>query len=686
MPYQLIICEKPSAAAKISRALGGGSVRSRRVKGVPTYWFSRGGREIVAVPALGHLFTVVQKEPGWSFPIFNMAWVPSYEAGGRANRTRSWVEAISLIAKGADSFVSACDFDTEGSLIAYMILKYACNGADVIARRMKFSTLTRVDLEAAYENMMSSLDSSTIAAGKARHELDWIFGINVSRALMDSASWRCGGFQVLSAGRVQSPTLAILHKKELAINLHVPDPYWTIGAEARIERSTLPASYMVREIFSRQQAEGVVGRCNGQDGRVTDVESLEKRIPPPYPFDLTSLQRESYRIFRFIPSKTQKLAERLYLDALISYPRTSSQRLPPSLGFEGILRGLSKEPRYRDLVEEILTPGRPLRPRDGPKADQAHPAIHPTGKLPPRKLGREEECLYDLIVRRFLATFGATALRETTAITILCGDQDLFKVHGDRTMDEGWMRYYRPYASMGETTLPKVATGASAKMSKVWSQERYSAPPPRFNPSSLLSLMERNGLGTKATRAEILDTLYRRGYVEGTTMEVTELGLALVPVLKRFFPELTKVDLTRRFDEEMGCIEAGSSSPESVLSEAMDELKPLFERTIYHFEEVGEELAKAMSYLDRSRRSMGRCPSCREGELMVIRSRRTGKRFLGCTNYPTGCRLSLPLPQRGKIRSTREVCRLCGFPIIDVKGFGPKSWRLCVNDKCPSKN
>jgi DNA topoisomerase-1 len=684
MPYQLMLCEKPSAAARIARALGGGSVQSRRIRGVPTFWFSRGGKEIVAVPALGHLYTVVQKEPGWSFPIFDITWAPTFEAGGRARRLRAWVETISQLAEGADSFISACDFDTEGSLIAYMILKHACNGADAMATRMKFSTLTTGDLEAAYGNMMGTLDFGTIAAGKARHELDWIFGINISRALMDSVNWRRGGFRILSAGRVQSPTLGILHKRELAINLHVPDPYWTIGAEVRIGGAAFPASYMVKEILSRGQAEGVVERCSGKEGRVECVESLERRIPPPFPFDLTSLQREAYRLFRFTPSKTQRLAERLYLDALISYPRTSSQRLPSSLGFGGILRGLSKEPSYKDLVEELLAGGRPLRPREGPRSDQAHPAIHPTGRLPSRRLGREEQSLYDLVVRRFLATFGTSVLRETTTITILCGEEDKFKVRGDRTVDEGWMRYYRPYASLGQTELPKATKGDPASLSRVWSQEKYSVPPPRLNPGSLLSLMERNGLGTKSTRAEILDALYRRGYVEGTSMEVTELGLALVPILKRFFPEIAKVDLTRKFEEEMDCIEAGSSTPNNVISEAMDELKPLFERTIGRFEEVGEELDKAINYLDRNRSTLGKCPGCSVGELTIIRSRRTGKRFLGCTNYSSGCRFSLPLPQRGRIRPTGQACKLCGLPIIDVRGFG-KSWRICVNDKCPSK-
>jgi DNA topoisomerase-1 len=686
MPHQLIICEKPSAAWKIAYALGGGRTKRRTVKGVPVYRFERDGREVTVVPALGHLYAVSQQSVGWSFPVFNLGWVPIYEVNRkRGGKMRTWIEVISRLAKDADSFVSACDFDTEGSLIAYMILKHACGGADAKAGRMKFSTLTRTDLMAAYDNMMGRLDLERIGAGKTRHELDWIFGVNVSRALMDSLSRSSGKFEVLSAGRVQSPTLYILYRREVAVNLHVPDPFWTIGAEVGIKGKIFPAAYELKAIFSRGDAEDVAGRCNGSKGTVKDIKAGEAMIPPPPPFDLGGLQSEAYRLFGYTPSKTQRVAERLYLNALISYPRTSSQKLPRSLNFEGLIRSLGRNPNYRELADELLSSGRPLRPREGSKTDPAHPAIHPTGNVFGGGHDRDEFRVYDLIVKRFLATFGEWASKKITEMTIVCGEGDLFKVRGEKVEEAGWMRYYHPYASLRDFSIPEVAVGEEVDMKRVWVEDRFTSPPPRFNPNSVLKYMERNGLGTKATRAEILDTMYRRGYIQGLKIGVTDLGFAVISILRKFFPELISVELTRKMEKDMEGLETGTKRTDEVVTEAIDEIKPVFDKIISEYDRVGEELVKVMDFLREGRRTLGKCPGCREGNLVVIYSRKTGKRFVGCTNYSNGCRFSLPLPQRGRITPAGRVCRTCGYPIVEVRGLSARVWRLCINDKCPSK-
>jgi DNA topoisomerase-1 len=686
MPHQLIICEKPSAAWKIAYALGGGRTKRRTVEGVPIYRFERDGRDLTVVPALGHLYAVSQQSVGWSFPLFNLCWVPIYEVSRkRGRRMRAWIGVISKLAKDADSFVSACDFDTEGSLIAYMILKYACAGADAKAGRMKFSTLTRTDLMAAYDNMMSSLDFERIGAGRMRHELDWLFGVNVSRALMDSLNRSGGRFEVLSAGRVQSPTLYILYRREVAINLHVPDPFWTIGAEVNIKGKIFQAAYRLRTIFSRGDAEAVAGRCNSGKGVVKDIVAREAMIPPPPPFDLGGLQSEAYRLFGYTPSRTQRIAEGLYLSALISYPRTSSQKLPRSLNFEGLIRNLGKNPNYKELANDLLSSERSLRPREGSRTDPAHPAIHPTGNLFGGGHGRDDFQIYDLIVKRFLATFGGWGSKKVTEITIVCREGDLFKVRGEKVVEAGWMRYYHPYTSLRDFSIPEVTVGEEVEMGRVWVENRFTSPPPRFNPNTILKCMERNGLGTKATRAEILDTMYRRGYIQGLKIGITDLGFVVVSILRRFFPELISVGLTRKMEKDMEGLEKGTKRTDEVLMEVVDEIKPVFEKIISGYEKMGEELLEVMDYLRERRRVLGRCPSCREGNLTIIYSKKSGKRFVGCTNYSNGCRFSLPLPQRGRITPIGRVCKTCGYPMVELRGLSARVWRVCINDKCPSK-
>lgn len=684
MPYQLIICEKPSAAERVSSALAEGRARRREINGVPTWWLERGGREIVVASAIGHLYTVDQDAPGRGFPVFTTAWYPLPTVEKKRRRDHAWIGAISGLAKEADSFVSACDYDTEGSLIAYMLLKHACGGADGRAGRMKFSTLTKQELVAAYEGMAESLDFEVAEAGKTRHELDWIFGINVSRALTDSLSSSGGMFEVLSAGRVQTPTLNLLYRRELAIKLHIPDPFWTIGAEVEAGGGRFPAHYKGGTFESRGEADAVSSRCRGATGRIIEAENEEVVIPPPFPFDLGTLQREAYRHFGLSPSRAQRAAEALYLAALISYPRTSSQRLPPSLGLEGILRQLGENPLYADPVGEILASGRAPRPREGAKADPAHPAIHPSGKRPEGRQTREERQVYDLVARRFLATFGRPSIRSRSTMTVRCGESDDFLLKGEVTKDLGWMRHY-PFSRMRDTPVPPLSVGDTVLMSRVETEDRFTPPPPRLTPTKLLGVMERNNLGTKATRAEIMDALYRRGYVEGGYMEVTDLGMSVIHVLRKFFPELTRVEMTKNLGRDMDLIQEGQKRGNTVLSEAIETLKPIFERVILNYEEIGEELSRVIAYLRERNRTLGACPSCKGGSLVVIYSRRTGKRFVGCTNYASGCRFSRPLPQRGKVRSTRAKCGSCGLPIVEVRGLGRKPWRICIDDRCPSK-
>jgi DNA topoisomerase-1 len=684
MAKQLIICEKPSAAMKVAYALGEGGVKRVGGRFFPAFSLKRGPNQITVVSALGHLYALDQQSIGWSYPVFDIRWVPINEVERRMARVKAWIGSIAKHAEGVDEFVSACDYDTEGSLIAFNILRYACRGADAKARRMRFSTLTKQDLVAAYEGMSGELDIPVIEAGRARHELDWIFGVNVSRALMDSQIRAGGGYEVLSAGRVQSPTLYALYRRENGIRLHVPDPYWVIEAEAEIAGERVPAEYAEGRVLSLREAEGIARRCNGAEGAVSRVAGKRMVIPPPAPFDLGVLQSEAYRHFGFSPSRTQKMAEKLYLDALISYPRTSSQRLPPSLGYARILEGLRKNRHYAEAAGELLLSGRQLRPREGKKVDPAHPAVHPTGNAA-EGLGRDEFRVYDLIVKRFLAAFAEDAVKEVTDVEITCGGRDRFLARGEAVLSEGWVRFYAPYSFLKEVELPKVSEGDPARMASVSHEERYTEPPPRFNQSSIIKFMEKNGLGTKSTRADIVDTLYRRGYIEGGMIEVTALGAGVIAALRRHFPKLVSIGLTRGVEAGMEEIEGGKRSREEVLAVSIDEVRGTFERMISGKGGLGEGLADLVKAKREGRRTVGQCPSCKTGRLTIIRSKKSGKRFIGCSGYSSGCRFTAPLPQRGRISTSKRVCKECGYPIVEVRGLGRYVWRLCINVECPTK-
>ena len=319
------------------------------------------------------------------YPVFNYKWVPRHLVERNKKCLSKWVEAFSKLSFDADKFMMACDYDIEGSLIGYCILKHACDNKELLAKRMKFSTLTKSELEKAYENPYEHLDFRFIESGKTRHEVDWLYGINFSRALSLAAQRESGNYSILSTGRVQGPTLKILTDREKKINSFVPTPYWEIKAEIQIGNTIVEAEFEKKRIETKAEAEKIQEDCQNKKGEVSTVELRTVYQKPPVPFDVGELQREAYTIFGYNPRRTLAIAQRLYLDALISYPRTGSQKLPSVIDYRKILTFLKTHRGYKQLASRLLQK-KVLKPRQGPKDDPAHPAIYPTGKLPKKQL------------------------------------------------------------------------------------------------------------------------------------------------------------------------------------------------------------------------------------------------------------------------------------------------------------
>ncbi|HVP40834.1 MAG TPA: DNA topoisomerase I [Candidatus Krumholzibacteriaceae bacterium] len=683
--YTLIITEKPDAARRIAQAL---DVKEKpqeaREKGVP-YFIAQRDKSLVVVPAVGHLYTVAQSEGRRSdYPVFGYKWLPRYEAEKNARNLRNWVDAISHLAENASEFIDACDYDLEGSLIGYSILRYACFGKERIAKRMKYSTLTKPALEKAYETPLDHLDFALIEAGLTRHEVDWLYGINLSRALTLAAKHSSGRYATLSTGRVQGPTLRFLVAREREIKCHVPTPYWSICARVRINGKIFEAEYEKKIIETKAEAEKILQECKGKSGVIAQIEVRKNLLAPPVPLDLGALQAEAYRLFGYSPSRTSGVAQRLYLDALISYPRTSSQKLPPNIGYRQILNGLKHEPSYSKLAQELLSM-KALKPHEGKSEDPAHPAIYPTGNRPEKILDASKRKVWDLIVRRFMAVFAEPALKQSMQVSIDV-DGHRFLLNGVHALFEGWMRFYKPYVYSKDFALPPLKEGEKIDVTGVSSEDRFTLPPPRYNPSSLLKKMEKEDIGTKATRAEIIETLYNRKYIADERITVTDLGYDVTEILHKYCPSLISVKLTRDLEQKMEQIQLGKERRENVLCETVAYLKPLLEDFKKKEEEIGEALSEAVRNARILERIVGDCPTCKTGKLMILYSHKTGKRFVGCTNYfKNQCKTAVPLPQTGLIKPTGRKCKTCGWPIVMAKSKGKRPWQFCINLKCPRK-
>ena len=670
MKTTLILTEKPDAAAHVAEALSRrGAPRKMMVGGVPFYEVLNDDERIIVYSALGHLYGVANssRTSRSEYPVWDFSWKPKHEVErGRRGQER-WISAIAKASEEADRFVNACDYDLEGSVIGYTLLKYACRGADQKAERMKFSTLTVKDLRDAYSKLLPRLDFELAFAGMCRHEVDWLFGINLSRALTQSALKASRRYYTLSTGRVQGPTMRVVVEREREIQCFVPAPYWTLRSFFDVDGNRLEAEFEIDRIENERKANRIREECVKNVGTLEKIESNTHIIPPPPPFDLSTLQSEAYRHFGFTPHSTLRIAERAYLNQLISYPRTSSQKLPPTIGYREILEGLSKFGDYRKEISKIFAAPR-LAPYQGGKEDPAHPAIYPTGTLPIRRSDPREQKLLELIIRRFLATFGEDARRQSIKATIRVGQYRFF-LRGARTLFKGWVELYGSYARFDDITMPPVKEGQRIFLKEVRVEEKYTQPPPRFNPSSLLKSMEDAAIGTKATRADIIETLHERGYVkeERRSMIATPLAQCVNEILMKFCPKVTDVRLTHELEAMMKQIEEGNETKQHVVTATIEYLKPILEDLKAKETEIGLRLTNCIREMGTENVTLSvACPKC--GRILVQISGQNGKRFIG-HKVASDCKFSLPLPptRMAELRLTKNLCSECGFQMVKIK-------------------
>lgn len=601
----VVIAEKPKAAKKIYEALSiYGYGREYKFKNIP-YWVIRKGLVVITItPLAGHLFGLDTNERG--YPVFSYTWKPLYVVEKNASHTKAFLELVDRVCSRGDYFVNACDYDIEGSVIGFLVIK---NFGDVNrAFRVKFSSLTPSELRKAFLKL-SRLDWNMVEAGLCRHELDWIWGINVSRALMDCVYRVSGHRVILSAGRVQTPTLRHVFENNVARNLFIPLPQYTLSLTIVIDGVRYQLEYKGRLFETRSEAEYICRKLREKGFLVVeDYKEEVRKLNPPPPFNLGDLQEEAAKIYGFSPYKTQSIAEKLYLGAYISYPRTNSQKLPRDLDYRAILENLAKIQQYNSLIKYLLreTSGI-LKPVQGKKEDPAHPAIYPTG-IVPVKLGSDEQKIYDLIVRRFLAVFAPPAKITYRAMYFKPPGMHkniAFHLSGQKILYKGWLRYYHFY-TLSEQDVPVLSPGEKVGIASVNVRKVYTKPPEKITRIKILRWMEANNIGTEATRARIIELLFKRKYLRsvGGATEVTELGQGVIEVLTEYFSELTSVSLTRKFEAYLEDIRFMKRRRDEVINEAKRTIMELLRKFNEKKEEIGLKLAWRLGILEPSKKCL----------------------------------------------------------------------------------
>lgn len=664
--HVLIIAEKEKQAEQIAGILSNGRYERKKMGRVPYYVFKRDGARVTVVPARGHIYQLKTRDKG--YPTFNVEWAPTRGVKG----VKSYIKTIRELYRGG-RIVLATDYDMEGEVIGGNIIEFTLGIRDIDSiDRMIFSSLTKKEITEAWENP-AKVDVKLLEAGRARHEMDFMWGVTFSRALMEAVRI-AGGFRrhPLSVGRVQTPMLAAVVELERKIQNFKPEPYWELTAKVLINGKWYVAQYVGNPIKNCEEAVNLLEKARGGKAIVKDVRISKSIRKPPVPFDTTELQKEASRWFGLSPQQTINQAEGIYLEGAISYIRTDSQVYPKDLDHRGLLTKLSEiSQEYRDFAEDILSRAK-LTPSAGKKGgkESAHPAIHPTGKRP-KRLNRRQWKLYDLICRRYFATLGDNMVRETKRITIDVNGLT-FKLSGTRTVEIGWGKYYKPYLDLEEVDFGPVKAGDKLRFN-VDLVKKMTKPPPRMTPMKLVLWAEKNGIGTKATRGEMIKKLLDRRYleVEKKALKPTKLGFCVAEVIEERIPILLSVEMTRRFEEQLFLVKNGKITREELLENVKEEILKLTEEFNEHIERIGKDLHKKLS--ETLENTIGTCPKC--GKPLKLIRRSDGKRFIWCTTL--NCTY-YPLPQKGKLTIINRKCMKCGLKPIKVSQRGKRPWELCV--------
>ncbi len=673
--YELIITEKPQAASKIANALGK-AVQKNNLK-VPYFEIDREGKKIVVVCAVGHLFTLKQNTSGTKIPTFDISWFPNYVAR-KKDFTKRYYDTILKMVKGAGSLTVATDFDIEGEVIGLNIVRFICAQKD--ASRMKFSTLTKDELNKSYETKFKHLKWGQAIAGETRHYLDWFYGINLSRALMNAIK-TTGSFKIMSAGRVQGPALNLVVQKEKEIKKFKSEPYWQVFIKIDDEIKGLLELKHNKDIFGSEgnpKAESKLKNFENLIGKkaLVETKNREQKLPPKVPFNLTNLQTEAYNLYGIKPSRTLQIAQSLYLAGLISYPRTSSQKLPKEIGYDKILKDLLKEFKVEKYIVKKV-------PIEGKKVDAAHPSIYPTGQK--QILSGDEDKLYKLIAKRFLALFCDDAVIHHRTISAVINKLK-FGVKGQVIKEKNWMSFYP--TKFKEEKIPEVE--GEKEILDLRTEEKETQPPKRYSQASIISELEKRNLGTKATRSSILETLYDRGYVEGDSVKATPLGISLIGTLEKYSPIIIDEELTRSFESELEKLQENKKKTdlEKGEKEIIEDAKKTITNIAKDFEKnekkIGSELVNANIKFREQQKIENQlmiCPKCGKGHLGITYSPKTKRFFIACDAYPD-CKNTYSLPPNGVIKKTGKVCEKCGYPMLMRLARGRKPWIFCWNPNC----
>jgi len=627
MGKTLVIAEKPSVGRDLARVLPGAFAKHDGYLEAPEY---------IVTWAVGHLVQLAEPdEYDPKFKKWRMADLPivpeHFRLVIRDERSKKQMAVISRQLKrdDVDVVINACDAGREGELIfAYL---YEKAGAKKDVRRLWLQSMTKQAIEQAFSALLPAQAKASLEeAARSRSEADWIVGMNATRAA--TIRLRSSFDGAVSLGRVQTPTLAIVARREDEIRAFKPEPYWVVDAlfaasQERLYEGRFHAGANPR-IKTEAEAQAVVADVAGQTGEITKLDKTTQKQRPPLLYDLTSLQREANGRYGFSARRTLSAAQRLYEEhTALTYPRTNARYLTGDMigEIKPTAALVGRNSQYRAAAEyvtglDLLPLGRVVN--DGKVTD--HHAIIPTrSQHDLDRMNSDDRRVYDLVARRFLAVFHPEAVFENTRVETTVSER-VFRTRGKRLLVPGWRAVYGEDADTDERRdddegreqqLPKLEKGEQVETRDVSFAEKETQPPRRYSDASLLAAMEtagklvdeeelrealkENGIGTPATRAAIIERLIEVGYIErdARALVATEKGVNVIRLLDAH--PLTSPGLTGDWEGRLAKIEHGGDSRERFMSD----IEKFAAETV-------NELDAKLKGVRIPRANLGPCPVC----------------------------------------------------------------------------
>ncbi|MGH2840426.1 MAG: DNA topoisomerase 3 [Solirubrobacteraceae bacterium] len=693
MSKTIVIAEKPSVGRDLARVLPGPFAKQEGYLEGP---------EHVLTWAVGHLVQLAEPdEYDAKYKKWRMADLPivppKFKLVVRDERSKKQMSVVTrqLGRDDVDEVINACDAGREGELIFAYLFEKA--GSSKPVKRLWLSSMTKAAMQRAFDELRPAEEFALLeAAARSRSESDWIVGMNATRAA--TIRLRSSFDGAVSLGRVQTPTLAILTRREEEIRAFVPEPYWLVNAlfaapgerlyEGRYHAGAKP------RLATAAEADAIVADVVGQTGEITQLETSKRKERPPLLYDLTSLQRDANSRYGFTARRTLAAAQRCYEEhKVLTYPRTNSRyltsdmvsELKPTAGHVGAagrdyqagaayVQGLDMLPLGRVVADDKVGDHHAIIPTNSPHSLD--------------KLSDDDRRIYDLVARRFLAVLHPEALFENTKVeTTVAGH--VFRTRGKVLLVPGWRAVYGQLAegdgqaddddSGRDQQLPKLERGETVQTREVAAEEKETKPPRRYSDASLLGAMETagklvddeemreamkdSGIGTPATRASIIERLIDVGYVErdARSLVATEKGLNVIRLLDEH--PLTSPSLTGNWERRLGMIERGEEPRDRFMSD----IAGFAESTV-------QELDAKLKDVRIPRANLGPCPVCGHD---IVENR---KGFSCWSREDPGCGFVIWKSKAGKqlpIAVAKELIAAgrTAKPVTGFKGRSGRSFR-----------